>query len=247
MKHAERDTVRERPFELEELLDRPRLRSLADTDPARRATVEEQLAARDAEDAGGTSGAADRAERMFRELADALNVVLREPTSRAQRAVESLFGRIADEIASVTDVSERIAILERKLDEMRSERIAALERKLDEMSRGGSRRSSALTGEREQRAATQPESSRRVPKTVTVRKQESGWEVVAAGKGASRTTHDTQRKAVEFARGLAKGMRGELVIHDQHGNVRDRRSYAPSAGGNGGSHRASRAGRRVKA
>ncbi|HEV8700961.1 MAG TPA: DUF2188 domain-containing protein [Candidatus Polarisedimenticolia bacterium] len=39
--------------------------------------------------------------------------------------------------------------------------------------------------------------------------------------------HDTQRDAIDRAREIAERTGGEVVIHNQHGKIRDKDSYGP--------------------
>lgn len=51
------------------------------------------------------------------------------------------------------------------------------------------------------------------------------WAVRREGSDRVGSVHDTQRDAIEVARQRAIRDRGEVVIHDRHGRIRDRDSY----------------------
>lgn len=52
-----------------------------------------------------------------------------------------------------------------------------------------------------------------------------GWAVRGAGNGRATSVHDTQRDAIDAARGIAQNQHSELLIHDRNGQIRDRDSY----------------------
>lgn len=52
-----------------------------------------------------------------------------------------------------------------------------------------------------------------------------GWAVRGAGNGRATSVHDTQRDAIDAARGIAKNQHSELLIHGSNGQIRDRDSY----------------------
>lgn len=52
-----------------------------------------------------------------------------------------------------------------------------------------------------------------------------GWAVRGAGNGRATSVHDTQRDAIEAARGIAQNQHSELLIHGRNGQIRDRDSY----------------------
>ncbi|MDR6790240.1 MULTISPECIES: DUF2188 domain-containing protein [Sphingomonas] len=51
------------------------------------------------------------------------------------------------------------------------------------------------------------------------------WAVRGAGNGRATSIHDTQRDAIDAARGIAQNQRSELLIHGRNGQIRDRDSY----------------------
>lgn len=58
---------------------------------------------------------------------------------------------------------------------------------------------------------------------VHVVPQGSRWGLEVNGE--IRSTHDTQDEAINEGRGLAKQEQGELVIHGQEGQVREKDSH----------------------
>jgi hypothetical protein len=58
---------------------------------------------------------------------------------------------------------------------------------------------------------------------VHVVPQASRWGLEVNGE--IRSTYDTQDEAINEARGLAKQQQGELVIHGQEGQVREKDSH----------------------
>lgn len=52
-----------------------------------------------------------------------------------------------------------------------------------------------------------------------------GWAVRGAGNGRATSVHDTQRAAIDAARGIAQNQHSELLIHGRNGQIRDRDSY----------------------
>ncbi|MFL5340789.1 MAG: DUF2188 domain-containing protein [Gemmataceae bacterium] len=59
--------------------------------------------------------------------------------------------------------------------------------------------------------------------------QGDGWAVKKEGNERPNSTHDTQKNAIDAARGLAKEG-DEIVIHRQDGSIRDRTTYAGANG-----------------
>lgn len=51
------------------------------------------------------------------------------------------------------------------------------------------------------------------------------WAVRGAGNGRATSVHDTQRDAIDAARGIAQNQHSELLIHGRNGQIRDRDSY----------------------
>ena len=65
------------------------------------------------------------------------------------------------------------------------------------------------------------------------------WAVRKAGAGRVTRHFNTQKEAIEAARGIARNGGGEVFIHGRDGRIRQRNSY-----GNDRFHRAARAARR---
>ena len=58
---------------------------------------------------------------------------------------------------------------------------------------------------------------------------EEGWAVKAPGAARASSLHQTQAEAIDAARDiLANSGGGELVIHDAHGNIRDKHTIPPA-------------------
>jgi hypothetical protein len=51
------------------------------------------------------------------------------------------------------------------------------------------------------------------------------WAVLGEGNSRDTSHHPTQRAAIDAARDIAKTQRGEVVIHDRQGQIRDKDSY----------------------
>lgn len=51
------------------------------------------------------------------------------------------------------------------------------------------------------------------------------WAVKREGAEKAGSVHDTQKEAIGVARDRAIRDRGEVVIHDRHGQIRDKDSY----------------------
>ena len=58
-----------------------------------------------------------------------------------------------------------------------------------------------------------------------VPKAEGRWSVRKTGAAKATRTFDTQREAVDYARGLAQKQSGEVYIHSKDGTIRSRDSY----------------------
>lgn len=54
---------------------------------------------------------------------------------------------------------------------------------------------------------------------------EDGWAVRGAGNSRATSVHDTQRDAIDAARGIAQNQGSELLIHGRDGRIRERDSY----------------------
>jgi len=52
-----------------------------------------------------------------------------------------------------------------------------------------------------------------------------GWAVRGAGNSRTTSVYDTQRDAIDAARGIAQNQHSELLIHGRNGQIRDRDSY----------------------
>lgn len=56
-------------------------------------------------------------------------------------------------------------------------------------------------------------------------RREDGWAVRGEGNERDTSHHDTQSEAIEAAREIAINQGSEVVIHDRHGQIRDKDSY----------------------
>jgi hypothetical protein len=54
---------------------------------------------------------------------------------------------------------------------------------------------------------------------------DSGWAVKKGGSSKATTIVQTQEKAIEIAKGIAKQQGAELFIHGRDGKIRERNSY----------------------
>jgi hypothetical protein len=54
-----------------------------------------------------------------------------------------------------------------------------------------------------------------------------GWAVRGAGNERLTSVHKTQEEAIQVAREIARNQQSELVIHDRHGQIRDKDSFGP--------------------
>lgn len=52
-----------------------------------------------------------------------------------------------------------------------------------------------------------------------------GWAVRGAGNERATSLHDTQKKAIDAARNIARNQQSELVIHRPNGRIRDKDSH----------------------
>lgn len=52
-----------------------------------------------------------------------------------------------------------------------------------------------------------------------------GWQVKGAGNSRATVRTDTQSKAINVARNIARNQASELVIHRPNGQIRDKDSY----------------------
>ena len=51
------------------------------------------------------------------------------------------------------------------------------------------------------------------------------WAVIGAGNEKHTKIVDTQKEAIDIARGIAKNKQSEVVIHKRDGTIRDKDSY----------------------
>ena len=52
-----------------------------------------------------------------------------------------------------------------------------------------------------------------------------GWAVKPAGGSRASSVHETQREAIDRARGIARNQGAELFIHRHDGRIRERDSH----------------------
>lgn len=52
-----------------------------------------------------------------------------------------------------------------------------------------------------------------------------GWAVRGAGNTRATSVFDTQRAAIDAARGIAQNQHSELLIHGRNGQIRERDSF----------------------
>ena len=63
-------------------------------------------------------------------------------------------------------------------------------------------------------------------KNVYVTHRASGqWAVVSGGASRASGLYDTQGRAIDAGRDIARNHRSELVIHDRENHIRDKDSY----------------------
>lgn len=55
--------------------------------------------------------------------------------------------------------------------------------------------------------------------------QGGGWQVKGAGNDKATKVTETQKKAIDAAKGIAKNQKSEVVIHGTDGKIRDKDSY----------------------
>jgi uncharacterized protein YdaT len=51
------------------------------------------------------------------------------------------------------------------------------------------------------------------------------WQVKGAGNEKATSTTNTQKQAIEIAKGIAENQKTEVVIHGRDGKIRDKDSY----------------------
>ena len=54
---------------------------------------------------------------------------------------------------------------------------------------------------------------------------EDGWAVKGAGNQKATNVVDTQKEAIDLAKGIATNQHSEVVIHRPDGRIRDKNSY----------------------
>lgn len=52
-----------------------------------------------------------------------------------------------------------------------------------------------------------------------------GWQVKGAGNDKATKVTETQKQAIDAAKGIAKHQQSEVVIHGTNGRIRDKDSY----------------------
>ncbi|CUX17804.1 DUF2188 domain-containing protein [Agrobacterium genomosp. 13] len=52
-----------------------------------------------------------------------------------------------------------------------------------------------------------------------------GWAVKGAGAERATRVVETQREAIDIARGIAQNQATEMLIHGENGRIRERNSY----------------------
>jgi len=62
-------------------------------------------------------------------------------------------------------------------------------------------------------------------KNQHVVRREDGWAVRGEGNTRDTSHNRTQGQAIDAARDIARNQHSEVVIHDQHGRIRDKDSY----------------------
>lgn len=58
-----------------------------------------------------------------------------------------------------------------------------------------------------------------------VKNSKGGWSVKSSGSSKARKNFDTQEKAINYGRKVAKNQKSELYIHGRDGKIRDKDSY----------------------
>lgn len=56
-------------------------------------------------------------------------------------------------------------------------------------------------------------------------KTEDGWGVKGTGNSKYTVLTDTQKEAIEIARGIAKNQGAELIVHGRDGKIRESDSF----------------------
>lgn len=60
---------------------------------------------------------------------------------------------------------------------------------------------------------------------VHVVPRSGGWAIEQEGQDAIAETYESQERALEVAREIARSHQSELIIHDEDGQIRERDSY----------------------
>lgn len=55
--------------------------------------------------------------------------------------------------------------------------------------------------------------------------RQNGWAVIGEGNQKASSVHETQKGAIDKARGAAKAQGTELLVHGKNGRIRARDSY----------------------
>lgn len=55
--------------------------------------------------------------------------------------------------------------------------------------------------------------------------KDGGWAVRGEGNSRASSTHETQKSAIEKARGKAQKDGSEVIIHGRDGKIRERNTY----------------------
>lgn len=62
-------------------------------------------------------------------------------------------------------------------------------------------------------------------KNQHVVKHPNGWAVKGAGNSKATKVTNTQKKAIDFGRSIAKNQKSELLIHAKNGQIREKDSH----------------------
>jgi hypothetical protein len=62
-------------------------------------------------------------------------------------------------------------------------------------------------------------------KSVHVVPTKAGWAVERAGADRASRVTETQKQAIQIGKRIAERERGELVVHGQNGQIREKNSY----------------------
>lgn len=54
---------------------------------------------------------------------------------------------------------------------------------------------------------------------------DGGWQVKSEGDSSATLKTDTQAKAIDVAREIARNQKSELIIHARDGSIREKNSY----------------------